>query len=1272
MSIRNCKKIIIFIFCAGLGLPAFFAQSISLKDTIDWGLPIKYGLEGQEKKQCLFFEDAQYNYEENPLPFIYKKLNLPIGGVANSIFIKDVKYEKLTPQEDLLIQSVKNEIPNQIHYIVEKGVVRKIPVSYLKLYPLVRLSSGEIRKVVSIELEVFYEERSNLFTADRKENSHKALKFANQSVLSSGEWYKIATVKRGVYKITPDFLEKMGIDTRTIDPRNIKLFGYGNGMLPIKNNVERPDDLIENAIYVKGETDGRLDEGDFIAFYGEGQVVWSFDTVKNVFNHLLHHYSDTVFYYLNIGSTPGKRIQKATPLTSANQEVTTFDDYDFYEIDKVNLLKSGALWLGETFENQLSYNFSFNFPDIDKTSKVNVEVKVVARSGVQSKFTVSSQGNSSDVLVEEVAVNRFDATYARSGIGRLSFLSNSSVVNLNMTYNKPQAISKGWLDYITVNARRKLVYHNAPLFFRDTKSVGANRINEFKIQTNNDLKVWDLTDRYNAVELSTSRNGNQLSFVNKAEELREYVAFNDYDSTNIFIKGKVPNQNLHAYPQADLLIVTHPMFLSQAEELGNFHEREGLKVHVVTTTEVYNEFSSGSQDPIAIRSFAKMFYDKGDKLQYLLLFGDASYDFKDRISGNTNFVVSYQSPNSFDPVGSYVSDDYMALLDDHEGAWSEDRNNLDKIDLGVGRLPVKSIEEANAVVSKIKNYYRESNMGDWQNKMVFVADDGDNALHMSQADNLAYQLGQSNKEYNVEKVYLGAYQKQFTPAGPRIPEANKRIDQAVINGALLVNYVGHGGETGWAEERVLDIRTINAWNNFQQMPVFMTATCEFSRFDDPLRTSAGELVLLNPRGGGIALLSTTRLVYANQNFLLNKSFINRLMERNPDGNYKRLGQIAMEVKNDNAGQLNTRNFSLLGDPALKLAIPNYTIVTSGVYRNDSLPLDTARALSKVTVEGYIMDRNGPLHDFNGTLHATVYDKPKSVQASGNFTFNSQEARIFKGKASVSNGKFNFSFIVPKDIDYDYGNGKISYFAEDGLKSGSGVYDSLLIGGSSDDMDKDKEGPNISLYLNDRTFVYGGITDNQPVLIADLEDASGINTVGNGVGHDLIAILNDDTENTMVLNDFYEANKDDFTSGQIRFPLEKLSEGKHKLTIKAWDVANNSSEQTIEFVVQEDKEIKIGELVNYPNPFTTNTEFIFQHNQAGIPLRVKIEIFTISGKLVKSIDQTIVSQGYLVRDIKWDGRDDYGNRIGKGVYVYRLKIRSDNGSMAEKIEKLVII
>ena len=1260
---------VIYVFV----LVLFFTLNAASQELIEitWLENIKYGLNGSSDLEALHFEEAQYDFSKNNLPFLYKEINIAKNSIIGDVQLNNLVIELVEAKDVDLID--KNNLSNNFEFSVENSIIRKENKSFLKLFPLRLNQNGEIERLVKFNLV------SNVTSKRLQRN--KSLTYAANSLLNNGEWHKIGVTKSGVYKLNYNFLKNtFGLDLDNLDPRNLSLFGYGGGQMPEKNSEYRPDDLLENSILVVGEEDGKFDKSDYILFYGKGQTTWFYDSLKSMFRHNVNKYADTSFYYISTDAGVGKRIPKINNSSTPNFQVNSFDDYDYHENDYYNLLKSGQTWYGELFDNQLSQDFTFNFPNIDLTNEVKANVAAIARAGVVSKYTIQAGNESVEMPISSTVLTRYEVGYARGSNVVLPFTPSNSLFNIRVIYNKPQSVAKGWLSYIDVNARRNLIFQGGQMSFRDVNSISLGQNAQFNITSSQNFKVWDISDHFNVEEKVLNTSANQKSFISDVSTLREFISFSSYDSSNVFYKGRVLNQNLHGLSQADMLIISHPLFLTQANELKSIHELEGLIVHIVTPQQIYNEFSSGAQDPISIRIFLKMFYDRagqnGKLPSYALIIGDASYDFKDRINGNTNYVISYQSRNSLDPVSSYVSDDYFALLDDEEGEWKFSTINPDKMDISMGRFPVQTAEEANGIINKIKVYYKS--LGDWRNEIAFVGDDEDGVTHMSQSNQLAAILESSHKDFTLNKLYLDKFQQISTSSGPRYPAANEAIRRRVSDGALLVNYTGHGGETGWAHERILDISTITGWNNINNLPLFVTATCEFSRFDDPLRTSAGELVLLNPNGGGIGLFTTTRLVYSSPNYFLNQSFYNQVFKRLPNGESKRLGDIMLQVKNANANQGNTRNFSLLGDPALRLAIPEYDVITTSINGKPISSVDTLRALSKATVTGYIADQNGQkIPDFNGVLYPTIFDKVVEVNTLNNdgagvFRFNSRESKIFKGRASVTNGEFSFEFIVPKDISYSFGEGKISYYSDNGQEDGNGYTESFIIGGSNSNAIIDEVGPQIDVYLNDESFVYGGITDENPILLAKLFDEQGINTVGNGIGHDLVAILDQNTDNSIILNDYFESEIDNYTKGEIQFQLSELSEGKHTITLKAWDNANNSSEKTVEFNVISSKEIELDNVLNYPNPFTTNTEFLFQHNQPGIPLDVKLEIFTVSGKLVKSINQVVVSEGYISRDIRWNGRDDYGDRIGKGVYVYKLKVRSRNGSVSEKYEKLVIL
>lgn len=1257
--------IIFFLLTANFS----FAQEKEI--VISWQSPLEYGLEGAQNLKALNFENAKFDFKSSNLPFYYEQLNSK-SSIRPKFKVLESEWVDLSEEENLLVANAT--VSNELEIIVEHSIIRKQNQFYLRFYPF-KLENGQVKKLKRVKLiqESSFE---NIRSQRRKSRT-----YASNSVLANGEWFKIGITKTGVFKLNASFFQSLGLDISEIDPRNIRLYGNGGGMLPANNSSNRYDDLVENPIQVIGENDGVFNAGDYALFFGFGPVRWVYDSTNQMYIHRNNIYSDTAFYFLNVDLGKGKRVQKVNNPQGANVVSSSFDDYQYHEVDQVNLLKSGQRWYGETFDNTISRNFSFEFPNIDLSQKGRVKVSAIARSGSGSSYSFTIGNTNSSVSVISTILTRYDVDFARTGTKHFDFDPTGNVNTLNVRYNKPALTSKGWLDYIDINVKRQLIFNRGQMTFRDRGSSNQGLV-EFRITGPSTLRVWDVSDIESINEKTLIRNNSFNSFVDDNSDVKEFVMFNTFDSLNVYPLRKVPNQNLHALGFQDLVIVSHPDFLTESNELAQIHISEGLRVAVVTPEQVFNEFSSGSQDPVAIRSMMKMLYDRAqsdiDMPRYLLIVGDASYDFKNRISGNTNYVVSYQSPNSLDPVSSYVSDDYMGLLDDNEGEWKFSSFNPDKLDISVGRLPVRTNVQLKGIVNKIRSYLDPNNKGDWQNKIVFVGDDGDGVTHMSQSNQLAGILERNNKNYNLNKIFLDAFQRVSTAAGLRYPEVNEEIKSSVQNGALIVNYTGHGGETGWTAERVLDIATINGWTNNKNLPLFVTATCEFSRFDDPLRTSAGELVLLNPNGGGIGLLTTTRLVYSSPNYYLNQTFYNNLFDRNLNDETYRIGDIMTITKNANATQGNTRNFSLLGDPALKIAIPNYNVVTTKINDKDISVEDTLRALTKVKVEGEVRDLNDNLmSSFNGIVYPTVMDKEVSKltlnnTGGGAYPYTERSNVLFKGKATVSNGKFSFEFIIPKDINYQYGKGKVSYFAQANNDDGNGYTESFYIGGSSGQALTDQKGPDLEVYLNDETFIYGGITNSSPLLIAKLFDEQGINTVGNGIGHDLIAVIDGNTEDAINLNEYYESEVDDFKKGEIRFPMSELSDGKHTLSLKAWDNANNSSEKSIEFNVVSEKNVKIENLVNYPNPFTTNTEFIFQHNQPGTPMDIKLDIFTVSGKLVKSFNEVIVNDGFLSRDIRWNGRDDFGDKIGKGVYVYKLKVRSRNGSVDEVIEKLVIL
>ena len=1105
--------------------------------------------------------------------------------------------------------------------------------------------------------------------------------YAAQSVLATGTWYQFNVTQPGMHVITYEDLKSNGVAVASIDPRNIRLYSNGGGMLPEANSAPRIDDLMENAIRVAGEEDGVFGEGDYILFYGEGQEKWSYHTQDQLFTHQKNIYSDHTCYFLTWDKGPGKRISAISQAASPpSHTITTFNDFASYEVDDLNLIKSGREWYDHAyFDVTTQRSYAFDFPQLDLSVPVFVKAVVAGRSTAgSSSFTVAINGSDLTTISIPSVSSEFLATYARERTGTGSLKVTGSSFQIDLTYNKPNPSAIGYLNYIEINVNRHLSFNGGQLAFRSVASAGPGKISDFRITTQGQqLQVWEVSQTGMAQTVTVSNSGTISSFRIETPELMEFVAFDGTSYLKPAFAGRVENQDLHGVTPPDYVIISYSSFLPQAERLADFHrDQDGFSVFVTTVDKVYREFSGGVQDLSAIRDFMRMLKQKGGssgKPRYLLLFGDASYDYKNRSEVNTNLVPAYQSPESLDPIESYVTDDFFVLLDANEG-----QGTGGTLDMGVGRLPVFTTEEAISAVDKILHYSTESQQvkNDWRNIIAFVGDDEDGNLHMEQADQLGSLINAQHPVYNVDKIFVDAYQQLATPGGQRAPEINETINRRVDKGALIVNYTGHGGEVGWAHERILEIADIQGWNNMDNMPVFVTATCEFSRYDDPDRVSAGEMVFLNPSGGGIALFTTTRPTFAGSNFALSSNFY-QIAFNKVDGEYLRMGDLILISKNNTSSSANTRKFVLLGDPALKMSYPKQQVITTSLNGVSTWSqADTLKALSEITITGEVLDLQGNLDEsFNGEVFPTVYDKPAIVQTLGSdggntFTFELMRSQIYKGKAAVSSGKFSFSFIVPKDISYNFGHGKISYYARNDQTDANGYSDELVVGGYNDQAMTDNNGPELDLYMNDRSFVDGGITNQSPFVLADVRDESGINTVGNGIGHDITLVLDDDTRTPWILNDYYVSNVDTYRSGTVTFPLFDLEDGRHSVTLKLWDVYNNSTEKSLSFLVVSSAEFKMLELFNYPNPFKDQTTFSFQTNQTGQEFDVEIMIFSLYGELVKSLQSRFMSTGFRIDNLKWDGTNMHGSKVPSGLYVYKAIATLPDGAQVYRSGKLI--
>ena len=1276
-------------------------QSFVVETTLDWAkntapAPIA---------TPLHFAKATIGYNGSVLPVFQRAIPVPQTGTATATVV-DMQYEPVAHPS--LDRYGSTELTDAAQVSVNVQQARNEKRIVLVVIPFRRTRSGSYERVKSFNIRISYTEK----------NTAIASRFppAVRSQLADGAIYKIGIPETGIYKLDYNFLKTtLGISNLDdIDPRKIQVLGNKGGVLPEANSALRNDDLTENAVFISGEADGKFDTNDYLLLYAKGPHAFALSNGNFIRN--TNAYSDKYYYFIKIADNTGKRIATRASLTAATDTAKGYDAVQQYEKDDRNLqrffddgnggLGSGRQWFDKDYfryTTERTYNFNFN--NLIPTEPVRLLTVMASRSiGVGSSFTLQANGNllatipfgavSGELQLYDYATTNLNQNKAQAPRTIYSFYTNGNNINLKYTYNKGNNLATAWLDYITLNARCGLGFGGGQMAFRDTRTA-TKSATYFDINNNN-ATIWDVTDPNNVLLQGALPNNSGAFIATTNDALREFVAHDGSSYATPEAAGKIANQNLHGLATPDMVIVYNTRVSAQAAQQLAAHRRQfsGLKVAAVDINDIYNEFGSGVPDITALRDFARMLYKRNtgaDGFRYLLLYGDASFDYRNRYGNDGNLVPTYESYSSMNDVNSFATDDYFGLLDDPEGGAIGSNN--DDLDIAIGRIPVGSPESAQDVLNKIIRYDTDpAMMSDWVNRIAFGGDDQDGNTHTLQADAIAADVSRTYNRFNINKIYLDYYEQINGAGGARYPAVNEAINAEMYKGTLVWSYTGHGGPDGLAQERVENAIDVNTWNNLNAMPLCITASCSVGVYDEPNGESLGEMILRKPNSGGIALFTTIRPVGSAQNQALNTNIFDTLFtnKNNLVANPITLGEVLQYGKNKaNTGE-NGLKFLLMGDPAQRLARPEYKVVTSTI-NNINVATDTAQigALQEVRIAGEIRDENNIFSPtYNGTLYITIFDKEQRLATRVNdpdsapFSFQMRKSVIFKGRATITNGKWQLAFVVPQNIDYNVGVGKISYYAapNTGLNDAGGSDFHLKIGGTNRSSVTDKEPPVVKAFMNDEKFVSGGTTTDKPVLLLKLSDNLGINTAGSGIGKDITAIIDGKTNETRVLNDFYESDRDNPRAGKVRFPLDKIAVGKHTMVIKAWDVENNSGEDRIEFVVKNDGNIVLDHVLNYPNPFSTNTSFEFEHNMAGQNLDVQIGIFTITGQEVKSIQKTISAEGFRVSradHLDFDATDNFGSRLANGVYLYRVSVTYIDAAGARAVkttpfEKLVIL
>ena len=1118
-------------------------------------------------------------------------------------------------------------------------------------------------------------------------NIYAQRNYATNSILAAGDWYKISITKEGIYKVDAAFLSNLGINISQLNSSSIQLFGNGGAMPEEKNNALIPDDLIENAIEVFDGGDGILNGNDYFIFYAPGPQRWIKDSVNKRFHHQKNLVNDTCYYFLSIASV-GKRIALQKNTGTPTLQVNSFNDRFYYENDSVNLLNSGKNWYGESFDNgHLSHSFSIQIPDLDLQQPIHSSSSAIGRNiGSPGKFTLGINGQTPiSISIDAVTGNLMDA-YAKTAALETDFIAASNTINLQYTFFPSSAASQGWLDWFELQGRRSLTLPTQQqLGFRDWLSVGPNQVAEFIINNSPaDTEIWEVTHPLQPVKMNLSITGSQAKFKNDANDLKEYFSFSKNALATPTSQGKITNQNLHNCQPVDYLLVTPPVFLSAAKRLASFHEQQyHYTVKIVSTDQIYNEFGGGNKSPVAIRNFIKMYYDKAGvdttkRPQFVLLFGAGAFDLKNTINAKKNFIPCYETANSLDPLSTYTSDDFYALLKEED-----DINAMpmpDKLDVAVGRLPVTTSFEANTVVDKIIHYHAKESLGEWRNHLLFIADDKDANIFLNNAEKLSKNATSTNALFNTNKIYVDAFPLKTILGNSTSPKVNQAILDQFFAGNLLFNFSGHGNFQQLSAYAIFSKQEATQLNNANKLPLLITSTCDFVPYDDPTKSSLGSSLLVDNANGVIGLLTTPRLVFASSNEVMHDNFIKFALQKNAAANYLTLGESFRKAKNYTSQALsdiiNKRKFTLIGDPGIQLAFPKYSISITSINQHPNLGKDSLQAGKKYDFSGEIHNEMGMITtDFNGVVYPKFFDLPIAVKTLGNdassmaTTFSQQTNVLFKGQATVNRGKFSFTMVVPKDLPVKTGRGRLSLYAENGITDASGIDSSFFMGGATNHLIADTKGPLIQPFLNNYQFTNGGIVNDGALLLVKLSDSSGINTIGNGLGHDITAII--DGNAIYVLNNFYETELDSYQRGNILFQMPSLTEGKHRIKIKAWDNNNNFTEVVMDFTISEEKPFKISRLMNYPNPFTSKTNFSFEQNQPGESLQVSIVIYSIDGMLVQKIQKNIPHAESKINEMSLDMPLLNGGKFNRGLYFYQITVTNSMGQVATATQKMLI-
>ena len=1257
----------------------------------DWGEPsipeylLNVGVPGETGNtiEIISTHYTEINGKLTPIPELQKD-----GNLDKDVYKVGGNYYKYKP-------------PDEIVTFGNFGHIRSIKVQTVKILPVKYFpETGKIRLYNKIVFRVNFAPHqvySNKINDDLAEsaiinyqvsknwiNNSRSIRKVNviNSVLATGKWFRFEAPVEGMYKITRDMLSSYGIDPNTVDPRTIKIYNNGGKMLPEDPTLPRPDDLQENAIqFVDKEGDGKFDANDYILFYGRGNSFWDYDTLSKAIKRYFHPYSNVNYYWITSDGSNGKRIQDKPGLNTTPDYVqSSTNAFADWEVDKINVGQTGRLFAGDNFSPSITSRTYMNNLDfrIDGTP---ILYKFNFINASQDPFLFKLSENSNQLFSQIFSGYGTDPEaylagrqYTSSVTYNNTLPDNRSVLKFEI--NQTTDNSRGYLDYFEITYQKELkpTNNNLLLFSNDMSGVIEYRLSNFP--TTN-IKVFDITN-YSDVKYVTNPvllSGGECNFqmTERQGHVSKYLCIGNDDYKTPSNPVEVSNSNLHGIVDgARFIIITHKNFRDAADRLKAYRENEAkvkISTIIIDIQDIFNEFSCGIVDVSAMRDFLKYAYNNWQiKPEYVLFFGTGNYDYKNVEGYNANYIPTFQTKESLALKSSYTTDDFFVDLDDA---------NILSTDLAHGRIPCKTPEEANTIVDKIIQYEKGDTKGLWRNRITLVADDGytstgyEGSEHTAPSETLASTY--IPKSFDINKIYMAGYPIVLTGSGKRMPEVNQAIIDAINQGTLIINYIGHGSPELWAHEVVFEKSTSIPQLHNEDLTFLVAATCSFGYFDIPNFQSGAEAMLFLKDGGTVGSITSARLAFSYDNHIFLYKFFNRLLNSARDTLNLSIPVGKALFLSKDLSNINDRRFFLFGDPTMRLKIPQYFGEIDSINGQALTSNIQIKALSSVKVDGFVKDANGnKWNDFNGEGLLSIYDSEgRDSLEQIHYVVSVPGGLIFRGRVSITNGRFSTTFVVPKDISYENKNGKVSIYFYGNNEDGIGYTNNIIVGGTDSTAVNDKTGPQMDIYFDEATYQNSYLVTPSSKLIIKLSDESGINTTGTGVGHRLEGILNDKESAPIDFSKYFTGDLDaGGKSGEVNYTLGNLDEGDYKLYIKAWDVFNNLSSETVYFTVASGNDLAIRDVYNYPDPFSSSTTFTFQQNLNSV-LDVEIKIYTVAGRLIKVINKENVREKFV--SVDWDGRDIDGNFIANGTYLYKLKVKTVDGQYTKSVlGKLAVI